>query len=182
MAVHNGLVGGGTVLGSLTSKKKEVNIYSSGTIKTVNSVNGREIVFSVGAQIPHSKEVNIYSYGTLSSDRIDSFSGFISNEYIHNGFYTNTNEYDYVPSKVVIEYIRDLISSRGSSIISTLRGFKTLEKDVGLDHVIKVLINPPKSGLPGRALGDCSHDVSGAYRTIRPRRYPDTHIPRRRDD
>ncbi|WP_426251199.1 hypothetical protein [Paenibacillus pabuli] len=75
-------------------------------------------------------------------------------------------------------------SSGVGFIRETSRGLKVKQSCAGLDWSIKVKIPVNQSGLVGKTWGDWSYSGSGDMPGVqlRPRRYPDTHIPRRREE
>lgn len=184
MATLNGRITGTDTSGSRSSLFVKKGIYYSigydqGEIPL--SLDGRELMFAVGTLDPRGKLVNIYRWGTWRlldkhGELIGRVTDYFHGERVKEGIPEMQN-------LILLERVTAYGRVNGF-IRDTLRGIRTLESYAGWDEVIKVRTSTPQTDLLGRTWGDWI-DGGGTSPvhtpSLRPRRYPDTHIPRRRD-
>ncbi|KOY12878.1 hypothetical protein [Paenibacillus xylanivorans] len=185
MTVHQGNVVGTAASGSLFTQSKAGVSYRVGY--DLNAVpltfEGKEMIFSVGTLNTTAELVDIYRWGTwrLLDTHGDHLIGYVSDKYIYGARNRTGIPYE----KNMILKHKFLTQSSGVGLIrETIRGLKVKQNYAGLDWCIKVKIPVNQSGLVGKTWGDWSYsgdgNTSGAH--LRPRKYPDTHIPRRREE
>ncbi|CAM2861807.1 hypothetical protein HP548_23200 [Paenibacillus taichungensis] len=184
MTVHQGNVVGTATSGSLFTQSKAGVPHRVGY--DLNAVpltfEGKEMIYSLGALSTTAELIDIYRWGTwrLLDSHGDDLIGYVTDKYIYGARTRIGIPYE----KNMILKHKFLTQSSGVGLIrETIRGLKVKQNYTGLDWCIKVKIPVNQSGLVGKTWGDWSYsgsgNTSGAY--LRPRRYPDTHIPRRRE-
>lgn len=186
MAVLIGSIVGTAHNGSLTTKSVAAAPHSIGyDLGAVPiSVEGREMSYSeVGTLSTTADIVDIYRWGTwrVLDTHGDNLIGFVTDKYLYGE-----------RTKIGVPFEREFVIrhkfvgvANGVGLIrETLKGTKVKENYPGLDWVIKVRVPVHQTGLTGKTWGDWSYNGSGGGTSthLRPRRYPDTHIPRRRED
>lgn len=185
MATLNGNIVGAAANGSLHTKSKIGKIYSTGFRADVvpKSVHGYEMSYLVGLLSTNSSAVDIYRWGTWRiNDGHGSVFGYISDRYQY-GERTKLgqpNEWNLIPTTKVSSNVRNAIGL----IRETIRGLKVKENYEGYELVQKVNIPIHQNNLIGKTWGDWTDNGNGGGTStpIRYRKYPDTHIPRRRED
>ncbi|MEK5060917.1 MULTISPECIES: hypothetical protein [unclassified Paenibacillus] len=185
MAVYNGSIGGAAANGSLSPKGRIAKLFSIGYNQEVvpEVFDGREMSYEVGLLSTTAEMVDIYRWGTwrVMDNHEDKLNGFISDKYQY-GERTFLGQ----PSELnLVQRVEIVPSSNGVGIVrESLHGIRVKENYNGLDAVIKVRIPVHQEDLTGKTWGDWTNNgVGGGTTTVlRPRRYPDTHIPRRRDN
>ncbi|MEK4078111.1 hypothetical protein MHI01_30205 [Paenibacillus sp. FSL M7-0656] len=184
MAIHQGKVVGTAESGSLYTQSKAAVLHGIGyDLDAVPvTIEGKEIVYSLGTLSTTAELIDIYRWGTWRMLDIhnDQLIGYVTDKYIY-GPRTRVG----VPNeKNMILKHKFLTQSSGVGLIrDTIRGLKVKQNYAGLDWCIKVKIPVQQAGLVGKTWGDWSYSGSGntSDSHLRPRRYPDTHIPRRRE-
>ncbi|WFR60398.1 hypothetical protein P9222_17435 [Paenibacillus amylolyticus] len=185
MAIHQGKVVGTAESGSLFTQSKAVVLHGIGYDLDAAplTVEGKEIVYTLGTLSTTAELIDTYRWGTwrVLDNHNDLLIGYVTDKYIY-GPRTRVG----VPNeKNMILKHKFLTQSSGVGLIrDTIRGLKAKQNFAGLDWCIKVKIPVQQAGLVGKTWGDWSYSGSGntSGNHPRPRRYPDTHIPRRRED
>jgi len=185
MSAYNGQIMGTVVNGSLTTTSKGVTIYSIGY--DLNSIplylNGKTMGYQHGLLLSHAELVNIYRWGTwrIVEERTGDLIGYLSSKYPYGERIS-----------VGIPYELNLIVK--AAAFSNVQGFglaregklglRTRTSGVQKESVIKVHQLKFQDDLVGRTWGDWLQGGHGNLpsKRLRPRKFPDTHIPRRRED
>nr|WP_154957612.1 hypothetical protein [Paenibacillus xylanexedens] len=184
MSVLEGKIAGFAASGTLFSLSKAELIhhigYDLGAVPA--RLEGKEIVDSVGALSTTAKLTDIYRWGSwrILDTHEDLLSGYVSDKYKY-GLRTRIGT-PYESNRVVIEKFPT--QTRGTGLIrGAIQGSKVKQNDPGLDWCIKVKIPAQQTALQGKTWGDWSYggEGNGSITSLRPRRYPDTHIPKRRE-
>ncbi|WMT39271.1 hypothetical protein RE628_17620 [Paenibacillus sp. D2_2] len=185
MAVYNGSIKGTAANGSLSTKSKRVTIYSIGyDVDTIPiSIDGREMTpYELGSLTTYADLVDIYRWGTWRvMDSHNNLIGWVSDKYQY-GIRTKIGQPFELNTVLKHKWVG---SVSGTGLIRDgLRGLRIKENFAGNTSVIKVFVLEHQGDLIGKTWGDWTDNGSGGSTTthLRPRKYPDTHLPRRRED
>ncbi|ATO48567.1 hypothetical protein P4V86_03395 [Brevibacillus laterosporus] len=185
MAVHKGNIVGTAANGSLYTKSRLATYFSIGyNFDELPSVyDGREMSYSVGELTSMSHNVDIYRWGTWREldTHGDDLVGYITDKYQYG---KRVKEGQSISLNLMpMEHILSSVNGVGL-IRESIRGIRVKESYAGNESVIKILIPKHQDNLIGKTWGNWTDGGSGgtAITHLRPRRYPDTHIPRRRED
>lgn len=185
MAVLQGDVVGTAASGSLFTKSKAANPHGIGyDLDAVPlTFEGKEMTYSVGTLSTTAELMDIYRWGTwrMLDTHGDGLIGYVTDKYTYGPRIRIGIPYE----KSMILKHKFLTQSSGVGLIrETIRGQNIKRNFAGLDWCIKVKIPIQQIDLVGKTWGDWSYNGSGSTpgTHLRPRRYPDTHTPRRREE
>ncbi|PYE51397.1 hypothetical protein HUB98_05270 [Paenibacillus barcinonensis] len=184
MSVLEGKIAGPAASGTLFTLSKSEDLYQNGydLESAPSAYEGKEIITSVGNLFTKAISSDNYRWGTwrVMDTHEDPLIGYVSDQYAH-GMRTVTGS-AIENNKILLERIPT--KSSGTGVIrNAIKGVKVKQNDPGMDWCIKVKIPVRQVALQGKTWGDWSYDGSGigSMKHLRPRRYPDTHIPVRRE-